>query len=144
MPAGDVWGNRWLDAWGTSWRTSVAPPAPSVTTGSGAGWNIDFAGIENRIAEERASREDRRRTIEQVYRRATGQALPDDKAPESVAAEMLPAVKPAARKRIQAEIRAIAEIDASIARLEKQIESADMAYLLAEERDIVWIVSEYI
>lgn len=129
------------------WFGYDAPPAPEheqSATGYGGGWNIDFTGIETRIADERADRESRRKNIQQVYRRATGQALPDDKAPESVVAEMLPAVKPAARKRIQAEIRAIAEIDASIARLEKQIEDADMAYIMAEERDIVWIVSEYV
>ena len=131
---------------------AVAAVAPVIQTtsvtseeiGSGAGWNIDFTGIETRIAEEKSDREDRRKTIEAVYRRATGQALPDSKPVEVAAAEALPNVKPAARKRMQAELRAIAEIDASIDRLERQIESADMAYLLAEERDIVWIVSEYL
>jgi hypothetical protein len=129
------------------WFGYDAPPTPDPEQsiiGSGAGWHIDFAGIENRIAEERAYREDRRKTIEAVYRRATGQSLPDSKPVEVAAAEALPSVKPAARKRMQAELRAIAEIDASIDRLERQIESADMAYLLAEERDIVWIVSEYL
>ena len=123
---------------------SAALPQEESVGGSGPGWAIDFAGIETRIDEERADREERRKTIQQVYRRATGQPLPDDKPAEAVGAEMLSAVKPAARKRMQAEIRAIAEIDQSIARLEKQIEAADMAYIMAEERDIVWIVSEYI
>jgi hypothetical protein len=118
--------------------------AEETVGGSGAGWNIDFTGIETRIVEEKSDREDRRKTIEAVYRRATGKALPDSKPVEVAAAEALPSVKPAARKRMQAELRAIAEIDASIDRLERQIESADMAYLLAEERDIVWIVSEYL
>lgn len=113
-------------------------------TGSGPGWNIDFTGIESRIAEERADREERRRSIERIYRRATGQPLPEDKPAEFAAAEAMRSVKPAARKRMQAEVSAIAEIDQSLARLEKQIEAADMAYLLAEEQDIVWIVSNVI
>lgn len=117
---------------------------PTASTGSGAGWNIDFTGIETRISEERADREDRRRSIQNIFRKATGQPLPDDKPAEAVAAEMLSAVKPAARKRMQTEIKAIAEINQALVRLEKQIEAADMAYLMAEERDIVWIVSEYV
>ncbi len=117
---------------------------PTASTGSGAGWNIDFTGIETRISEERADREDRRRSIQNIFRRATGQPLPDDKPAEAVAAEMLSAVKPAARKRMQTEIKAIAEINQALVRLEKQIEDADVAYIMAEERDIVWIVSEYV
>jgi len=141
----DTWGGSWGGSWALTWTVDGAtPPPPSTDIGSGAGWHIDFAGIENRIAEERADRENRRRTVENVYRRATGQALPDRKPIEMAVAEALPSVKPAARKRMQAELRAIAEIDASIDRLEKQIEAADIAYLLAEERDIVWIVSEYV
>ena len=131
---------------------SSAALAPSVqasdgvqsTIGSGAGWNIDFTGIETRISEERADREDRRRSIQNIFRRATGQPLPDDKPAEAVAAEMLSAVKPAARKRMQTEIKAIAEINQALVRLDKQIEDADMDYIMAEERDIVWIVSEYV
>ena len=128
------------DGYGTG---AAAPPVVG-TVGSGSGWHIDFAGIEKRIDDERADREARRKNIQQVYRRATGQPLPDDKPAEAVGAEMLSAVKPAARKRMQTEIKAIAEINQALVRLEKQIEDADMAYIMAEERDIVWIVSEYV
>ena len=39
MPAGDVWGNSWLSAWGGSWRQAAEAeePAPAAESFSG-GW----------------------------------------------------------------------------------------------------------
>ena len=139
MAAGDVWGNAWGASWGSSWRTAVA--APASTTGYGGGWDFDFGSLAKRIEDERRDRDDRRAELERLYRKATGQEL-RDVAEVKPAAQSLREVpkRQQQAERIQAieaalvQVEAIAEVEQSICRLEQQI----------EERDIVWIVSNYI
>lgn len=138
MASGDVWGNAWGDAWGTSWRTAVA--APAATTGYGGGWDFDFGSLAKRIEDERRDRDDRRAELERLYRNATGKDLQDvaEVKPAAQSLRQVPKRQQQA-ERIQAieaalvQVEAIAEVEQSIARLEQQI----------EEADIVWIASTY-
>lgn len=49
MPAGDVWGNSWLDAWGASWAQSqegAAPEPPTLTANDiSVAFSADMRGI---------------------------------------------------------------------------------------------------
>lgn len=117
---------------------NVSEPAE---TGAGGGWALDFGSLEKRIAEEREDRESRRAEIERIYRQATGKALIDVAQIEALPART--AKQKATKSTLLQERAAIAEIDAAIDRLERQIEAADMAYIMSEEADIVWIASTY-
>ena len=121
------------------WFGYDAPPDPEPeqsATGYGGGWNFDFGSLAKRIEDEKRDRDDRRAELERLYRKATGQELQD-------VAQVRPAAKAIRAApnldRLQAiegalvQLRAIAEIEQSIVRLERQI----------EEADIVWIASAY-
>jgi hypothetical protein len=117
---------------------AVAPA--SDTTGYGGGWDFDFGSLTKRIEDEKRDRDDRRADLERLYRKATGQDL-QDVAEVKPAAQSLRHVpkRQQQAERIQAieaalvQVEAIAEVEQSIARLEQQI----------EEADIVWIASTY-
>ena len=134
MPVGDVWGNSWGDAWGTSWRTAAA--APVATTGYGGGWDFDFGSLAKRIDDEKRDRDDRRAELERLYRKATGKDLQDvaEVAPAAEAIREAPKPKPDRLRAIESalvQLQAIAEVEQSIARLEQQIEEADIVFIVS-------------
>jgi hypothetical protein len=140
-----TWGASWGTSWLETWGRTVAPPTPDAGTTGGGGWHIDFLDISRRIDEEREDREARRAELVKLYRKATGKAVEPE--PEQVAATVeklraeqrtaSPKQSIAIAERIRAaeqalvQVKAIAEIEASIRKLEQEAEELDVAYIVS-------------
>lgn len=123
------------------WFGYDAPPVPDTeqsSTGYGGGWDFDFGRLAKRIEDEKRDRDERRAELERLYRKATGRDLQDiaEVKPAAEAIREAPKPKPDRLRAIEGaliQLQAIAEIEQAIARLEQQV----------EEADIVWIASTY-